>query len=89
MNVFEKETIMRNLVTLEKCLNLNDQFKKLSVQRRSFSQRMVDDIMKRDSPALDYCMRLLYRGPSGFTQFIDILIETKQNSIVDLLLNIT
>lgn len=89
MNVFEKETIMQNLVTLEKCLNLNDRFKKLSVQRRIFSQRMVDDIMKRDSPTLDYCMRLLHRGPNAFTQFIDILIETKQNSIVDLLLNIT
>lgn len=89
MNVFEKETIMQNLVTFEKCLNINDQFKKLSVQRRIFSQRMVDDIMKRDSPTLDYCMRLLHRGPNAFTQFIDILIETKQNSIVDLLLNIT
>ena len=89
MNVFEKETIMQNPVTFEKFLNLNDQFKKLSVQRRIFSQRMVDEIMKRDSPALDYCMRLLHRGPNAFTQFIDILIETKQNSIVDLLLNIT
>ena len=44
-------------------------------------------IMKTDSPSLDYCMKLLRRGPNTFTQFIDILIETKQNDIIDLLLN--
>ena len=34
-------------------------------------------------------MKLLRRGPDVFTQFIDILIETQQNVIVDLLLNTT
>jgi len=34
-------------------------------------------------------MKLLRRGPSAFTEFIDILIETKLNYIVDLLLNTT
>jgi hypothetical protein len=43
--------------------------------------------MKTDSPSLDYCMKPLRRGPNTFTQFIDILIETKQNDIIDLLLN--
>jgi len=43
--------------------------------------------MRNDSPYLDYCMKHLGCGPNGFTQFIDILIEIKQNDIVDLLLN--
>jgi len=34
-------------------------------------------------------MKLLRRGPDAFTQFIDILLETKQNDTVDLLLSIT
>jgi hypothetical protein len=40
-----------------------------------------------DFPSLDYCMKLLRRGPKAFTQFIDILITTRQNGIVYLLLN--
>ena len=34
-------------------------------------------------------MKLLRRGPHEFTQFIDILNETKQYDIVTLLLTIT
>ena len=37
--------------------------------------------MKNNSPSLDYCLKLLRRGPYTFTQFINILIETKQNDI--------
>ena len=45
--------------------------------------------MENDSPTLDYCMRLLRCGSNAFTQFADVLIETKQNDTVDLLLNTT
>ena len=37
-------------------------------------------------PSSDYCMKLLRRDPDAFTQLIDMLIETKQNDIVILLL---
>ena len=46
-------------------------------------------VMKNNSSSLDYCKRLLRRIPDAFTRFIDILIKTKQNNIVDLLLNTT
>ena len=84
MNGFEKEKIMQNLVfgTM-----LHDQFQKLSVQKEIFSQRRHENIMKDKTPPLDYCIMLMRHGPNAFTQFIDILIETKQNDIVDLLLN--
>ena len=49
MDGFMKPKIMRNLVILEKCLNLNDQFKQLSLQYKIFSQRINDDIMKDES----------------------------------------
>jgi len=35
--------------------------------------------MRNNSPSLDYCLRLICHVPKEFTQFIDILIETKQN----------
>jgi hypothetical protein len=57
------------------------------IQRKIFSQGMLIDGMKTDSPPLDHCMKFLCRGPKAFTQFIDILITTKQNDNVDLLLN--
>ena len=79
--------IMQNLVTSEKYLNLNDQLKKLSVQKKIFFQRKLDNIMKDEYPALNYCMKLMGRGPNAFIQFIDIPIETKQNIIVDSRLN--
>ena len=34
--------------------------------------------MRNGSPFVEYCMELLRRGSDAFTQFIDILIETKQ-----------
>ena len=71
----EKQKLMRNLVTLEKCLNLNDQFQKLSLQKKFFSERMHDNIMEDDSQTLDYCMRLLRCGSNAFKR---ILIEKKQ-----------
>ena len=45
--------------------------------------------MATDSQSLEYCMRLRRRGPKAFTRFIDILIDTKQNDIVVLLLTTT
>ena len=71
-----------------KMFEYNDQFKKLSVQKRNYL-RLLNDNMKDESSALDYCMMLMRHGPNTFTQFIDILIETKQNDIVNLLLNTT
>ena len=81
--------IVWNIVALEKDLILNDDFINLSLQRKIFSQRMLKDVMRNEPPSLDYCMKLLCRGPDAFTQFIDILIETKQNDIVVLLLATT
>ena len=43
---------------------------------------MLIDIMRSDAPSLNYCMKLLGQGPDAFTQF-EILIETKQNDIVN------
>ena len=88
MNEFEKERIMSNLVIMEKCLIIDDDFLELSFQRKIFSQGTLDNIIKTDSPPLDYCMKLLRRDSNPFTQFIDILIETKQNNIVDIPLKI-
>ena len=42
-----------------------------------FSQIIVDDTMKDESPTLSYGVMLMGCGPNAFTQFIDILIETK------------
>ena len=50
---------------------------------------MLDNTMENDSPTSDYCVRLLRCVLNAFTRFIDILIEVKQNGIVDLLLNTT
>jgi len=47
---------------------------------------MTDIWMKNEPPPLDYRIKLLRRGPHAFTQLIEILIETKQNTIVVLLL---
>ena len=53
---FEKQKIMQDLETLEKCLILDDDFQEFSLQRKTFSQRLLNDIMRNDSPSLDYCM---------------------------------
>ena len=86
---FENQKILRNLVKLEKWLVLDDDFLELSLQRKIFSGERLNDIMGTDSPSLDYFMKLCRRGPQAFTQFIDILIETKQNDIVVLFLTTT
>ena len=89
MDGFMKHKIMQSLVILEKCLNLNDRFQKWSIQKKIFSQRMINDIIQHESPTLNYCMMLMSRGPNVFALFIDTLIEIKQNVIVDILLNTT
>ena len=50
---------------------------------------MLDDLTEEESSTLDYCVRLLRHGPDAFTQFIEILIKTKQINIVDLRLKTT
>ena len=50
---------------------------------------MLDDNMEDESLALYYCMMLMSHSAKAFTQFIGILIETKQNGILDFLLNTT
>ena len=86
MNKFEKERIRSNLVIMETHLILDDDFLELSLQRKIFSQGTLDNIMKTDSPQLEYCMKLLRRDSNAYTRFIDILIGTNQNNIVDILL---
>ena len=86
MIVIEKQKIIRSLVTLERSLILNDDFQELSIQRKIFSQIMLNDIMKNDSPSLDYCKKLLCLGTDIFTDFIDIITKTKRSDNVDLLL---
>ena len=81
---FDKKKIIRNLVTLEKCLIIDDDVLELSLQRKISSQGMLNDTIKNDFPSLGYCMKLFRHGSDAFTQFIDILIETKPNDIVDL-----
>ena len=41
-------------------------------------------MLRNDSLALDYFIKLSRRHQDVFTQFIDIFIETKQNYILDL-----
>ena len=67
MDRFEKDRIMRNLILMEKRLILDDDFLELSIQRKIFSRGMLVDIMKTDSPLLDYCMKLLRCDPNAFT----------------------
>ena len=73
-------------MTSGKCLILDDDFQELSIQRKTFSQRMLNDIKRNDSPSLDYCIKHLRRDPDTFPQSIHILIETKHD-IVDSLLS--
>ena len=74
MDGFMKHKIMQNLVLLGKRLNLNDRFQKLSVQKKIFFQRILDDILKGESPAFNYCMMLISRGQNilllKFIQFV-------------------
>ena len=43
---FERQNIIQNLVTLEKCLILDDDFLDLSLQMKIFSRGILKDIMK-------------------------------------------
>ena len=44
---FEIQNSVRILVALEKFLILDDDFQELSLQKKIFSQRMRDDIIKK------------------------------------------
>ena len=74
MTGFENQNIIRNLVTLDKRLILDDDFIDLYLQRKIFSLGKLNFVKRSESPSLDYSMKLLCRGPGVFTQFIDILI---------------
>ena len=50
---------------------------------------MLDGIIRNGSPSMGYCMIILRCSPDAATQFIDILIETKQNDNVVVLLTTT
>ena len=50
---------------------------------------MLDDKMRNESPSLDYCVKRLRCGLDTFAQFIELLIETKQNDTVIMLLATT
>jgi len=72
-----------------KLLILDNDFLSLSLQQRIFFQRMLNGIMKNDSPSLDYCKKILRCDQYASTQFIDILTEKIENDIMVLLLNTT
>jgi len=61
MTGFVKEN-SRNLVTLENFLILGDEFPELSLQRKIFSQWMLDNIIGNELKPLDYWMKILHRG---------------------------
>ena len=42
--------------------------------------------MRNESPSLNYSMKLLRRSPDLFVQNTDLLIQTKQNDILIVLL---
>ena len=44
---------------LEKCLNLNDEFSKLTLPRKIFSEEMFETITKNGSPTMIYCNETL------------------------------
>ena len=50
---------------------------------------MLHIIIENGAPTVDYCMRLLRCGPNELTQFIDVLIETRQNYIIYMFFNTT
>ena len=59
MNKVDKQNIIGNLDTLEKWLILDDNFQKLSVQKTIFAKRMMNIMMKDESPSLECCPRLI------------------------------
>ena len=56
---YEKQKIIWNLVSLKNFLTVDDDFQELSLQRKIFSQRILNDIMKNDSLSLNYCLELV------------------------------
>ena len=50
---------------------------------RIFAQKTIDDLLKNEYTALECSLRLMCRGLKAFSQFIDILIKTKQNYITN------
>ena len=84
MNKVDGQKIILNLVTLEKWLVPDENFQRLSIQKRIFTKRIIDVIIKNVSQSSDYCLMLRCRCPKAFSLFIDILIETKQNATANL-----
>jgi len=54
MTGIDEQKIIRKIVNLEKCLILDDDLLELSLQRKIFSQRMLNDLMRNESPSVDY-----------------------------------
>ena len=86
---FQKQKNHAESSDFGKCLIKYDDFLELSIQRKMFSKRILDDILKNYSPCLDWCMKLLRHGLDTLAKFIGIIIETKKNNIVDMLFGIT
>jgi hypothetical protein len=84
---FKKKKILRNLVILEKCLDVNVEFQMLTIRKKVFSEKMLEILMENETPSLEYCIKLTSCGPNA--QFIDALIETKRKDIVIQLLTNT
>ena len=49
-------------------------FNELSLDRKIFTQRMINFIIKKNFSSLDYCMKLFCRCPDALTQFTDVLM---------------
>ena len=80
MNKVDRQKIKENLVTLEKWLILKDDFQRMSVQKTIFTQRLIDDTMKNESPGLAYCLRLVCRFPNALVNLLRNY--SKQNKMI-------
>lgn len=86
MEQCDQDTILRSLVDLTKLLDLNPRFLSLLQQKyKVFSQQMVEDILKNETPALELCFMLVKRGPNAYNNFVGALRETNQFEVLSVL----
>ena len=49
---------------------LNDDFQELSLQRKKYSQRMLNNALRMDYSSLNFCMKLIRRGPEALLSLL-------------------
>lgn len=91
MDPTDSEIIIRSLPALQKNLDLNPHFLRLlcSTPYKIFSEQMIADIMRSDTPALNLCLKLTKRGPDAYNNFLNALREAKQDNVIIPILNQT